>query len=426
MRAMHIETPQDNSLLKKKGTTMNANITIRTATTSDIDPVADFYTRLDHPGQAPWIKIMMDGRHPYTSAENFVLAKDRTNGKIVSCAIYMPWTYLYDGVPIGVSRMEQVFTDPEYQGQGLMKAIFHKLLQLSDSRGDLMQVVYGRPGLYRHLGFSFALPNEEAGLLVSFHETNLPEEPLEFAICPAEETDLPRIVELYHRASLRYAVYLHMGLAEFLYAKNVYPNETLDVIKNQAGEVVGFIRFWKNDVVYALELVPTVSYYRFRKTFLQHFKSQGVHQVAIKMGEHHPFYDVLDEYPQKKLLTLHGYGRIGDIPAFLRAVAPVLGNRMRASAYAGFDGTLVLCLYHLNESYRINFMNGRLAGVVPVAQDHGDVCIVRDHLIKFFLGQLSLDDLDRENAEITFNHPDFRRIFGILFPKKQSFIYSIN
>ena len=405
---------------------MNANMLIRTATTADIAQLKDFFARLDNPSQAPWIEIMMDGRHPHTRAENFVLAEDQANGKITTCSVYMPWTYLYDGTPIQVSRVEQVFAEPEYQGQGLMKAVFNQIHQYSARRGDVMQVVYGRPGLYRHLGYSLALPNEEEGFLVSFHEVNLAEGQPEFTIRPAEEADFPLIAGLYQQSSSRYAVCLQMGIAELYYGKHVYPVESLDVVKNRSGETVGFIRFLGKEMVYALELIPEVSYYRFRKSFLWHMKSNDIPQIALKLGEHHPFYDVLDEYPQKKLLTLHGYARIDDIPAFLGAVTSVLDKRLQASAYAGFDGSPVLCLNDKDESYRLTFKNGHLERVEPVTQDFGDFYITRDRLIRLFLGRLSLADLDRESAEVYFKHPDFRRIIGILFPKKQSFIYSVN
>ena len=120
---------------------MDKSIRIREATANDIPAVVDFYMRLDNPGQKDWIEIMMDGRHPYVNASNFIIAEDA--GKVAASVIYMPWIYSYGGQKVYGVRLEEVFCEPEYQSRGLVRGILQRIADISSEKGYLFECVYG-------------------------------------------------------------------------------------------------------------------------------------------------------------------------------------------------------------------------------------------------------------------------------------------
>ncbi|MBD3921654.1 GNAT family N-acetyltransferase [Paenibacillus sp. PR3] len=407
---------------------INEHIVIRQATIHDLPSLASFYSEVDHPDQAVWIEIMMDGRHPYTRPEHFIIAWDTKSNEIAASAIFMPWVYSYEQIEIQVSRIEQVFTRPAYQGQGIMRGIMDEIHRLSNERGDDMQVVFGKPVFYRRFGYTLSLPNEQEGRAVTIKASDKmaeDEEPI-YRIIDISDQDLPFVARLYTRIYSRYMICLAADEVCFNYAKNIYPNETIRLIVDDKNNAVGFLMYGGAASVYGLELAEEVSYYQVRKSILSDFLSKGIREINLKLGPAHPFYQVLGDYNQSCLPTVSGYARIPDISRFLMRIRSVLAARLASSSYAHYSGSIQLTLHNQFEGYHLEFVDGELMKVDSVSAEYGNVQIARDFLVQILLGRKAVDELTQENAEVYFDNNDLRTLFMILFPKKASYILSLN
>ena len=403
---------------------MDNKIIIREATLQDISLVVDFYMRLDHSGQKNWIEIMMDGRHPYVNASNFIIAVDLDNGKLVASVIYMPWTYSYGGSLIKAVRLEEVFCEPSYQNQGLVKSILRRISEISIEKGYMFEVVYGTNAVYNHFSYTYGLPNEEEGYnVISENETV----GTDFTICEANDDDIPIIAELYKTNYTRNLLTTAIGCKEIHYTKNVYVAGNYYVIKSLEGKICGFFHTQLEDKrVYMMELDDTVSYYQIRPYLLDFYKQHGLNNLILKLGKSHPVYSVFKGFNQKKLLSELGFVKIYDIPRFLMYISHILGERLEKSSYSHYTGKFVIAMHNKDEAYRLEWIDGNLSSVTPVHQEHGKVYIERSRFIRLLFGRVSPEDMSEEFSMYYFKNEDYRNIFEILFPKMQSHVLSIN
>jgi GNAT superfamily N-acetyltransferase len=403
---------------------MREGINIREATGSDIAALVDFYMRLDHSGQKEWIEILTNGRHPYVSASNFIIAEDGDIGKIVASAIYMPWTYSYNGCFLKAVRLEEVFCEPEYQNQGLMKKILNRISQISVEQGHLFETVYGTNAVYTHLGYTYGLPNEEEG-----YSYMLESEPVDgsYLIQEASDSDIPLIAELYKANYSRNLVATAIGCAELDYMKNIYVEGSFYVIKAPDGHICGFFHTQLDDKhIYMMEIDDTASYYRLRPYISEFYKRHGFDRIHFKLGKKHPVYSVFDGFYHVHFLSELGFVKVPDIPKFLTGISDVISARILKSAYAHYSGNLIMAMHNRDEAYELSFENGRLAAVSPASQRFGNVDIERDRFIKLLFGRISAEDMRNEHSMYFFENNDLRHLFEIMFPPMDSHVVSVN
>ena len=407
---------------------MKNNIIIRQASMKDKDNIIKLCCGLHSMDKSSWFEIMMDGRHPYTTIENFIIAEDTDTGEVVGNATYMPWTFLYNGTPIAVARIEEVIINPQYRGLGISKRIFDYLHELSEENNDVMQVVFGRPGFYKHLGYTLALPNEEEGKAVAINSSDKLTDPnlILYHITETTENDLPFIQAMLANIHKRNMICTYIGEKELNYTKYVYDEHSINVIKNKKSDNVGIINHFKMRNIYWLEISDEVSFYDIRPSLMNYLFENNIEEAKFKLGANHPFYQVLGDYCKKDLLTISGYARISNISKFLLGITPVLNKRIAASVYRGFTGAIEVSLSNKSECYSINLSEGKVSDVKRIVKDYGHVGMLRDYLIQLILGRKSVDELQMENAEVFFANSDYRQLMGVLFPKKDSHLNSLN
>jgi hypothetical protein len=115
-----------------------------------------------------------------------------------------------------------------------------------------------------------------------------------------------------------------------------------------------------------------------------------------------------------------------DIPAFLRKIAPLLEQRLAASAFADLTAELIANLF--TNAYVLRFTGGRLAAVEPagfvdssMGADGGDLCIPPDAFVRLVLGYRTLDALADAWPDIVVRGGR-RPLFDILFPEITSYL----
>ena len=403
---------------------MEGNIIIREATMQDIHSVVDFYMRLDNPGQKDWIEIMMDGRHPYVNSSNFIIAEDSASGKLVASVIYMPWSYSYGGGLVKAVRLEEVFCEPDYQNQGIMKNMLQRVAKISSEKGYLFEVVYGTNAVYNHLGYTYGLPNEEEGYNFILENEAVGND---FIISEANDDDIPIMARLYEANYTRNLLTTAIGCNEIHYTKNVYVQGNYYVIKSLDGNICGFFHTQLEEKrIYMMEMDDTVSYYQIRPYLVAFYKRHSLDKLICKLGKSHPVYTVFNGLFQKKLLSELGFVKVRNIPKFLMGISNVLNGRLTKSVYAHFSGSFTVSMHNKDEAYKLTFVDGVLSDVSPVKQGHSEVDIERDRFIKLLFGRISPEEMSEEFSMYYFQNADLRNLFGILFPKMQSHVVSVN
>jgi predicted N-acetyltransferase YhbS len=134
---------------------LSDHLVLRQAGPGDLESLVDFHQRIQ--GEGEWTRTLVDGDHPTTRIEDFTLIKDTHSGEIVSSMCMIPQTWSYAGLPFRVARLEMVSTDPAYRWQGLVRAQFEQLHRQCAAREIPVQVVVGRPWIYRKFGYTQAL-----------------------------------------------------------------------------------------------------------------------------------------------------------------------------------------------------------------------------------------------------------------------------
>ena len=112
-----------------------------------------------------------------------------------------------------------------------------------------------------------------------------------------------------------------------------------------------------------------------------------------------------------------------DVGRLLRKLAPVLERRINASPFNGLSQKVIVNLYR--EAFELHFEGGKLLAVNNIGfNDGGEIRIPPMQFTQLVLGY-------RSHEELRQNYPDVavwgqvRLLVDVLFPKMDSFIYSI-
>jgi hypothetical protein len=329
-----------------------------------------------------WIRDLMSGRHPTTTAADFVLVEDTQAGKIVSSTCLIPQVWVYEDIPFAVGRPELVGTDPAYRRRGLVRTIFGTIHALSAAYGHLVQGITGIPWFYRQFGYEFALPLGGGRDLNVNDVPALKEGETEpYPIRRATEADISTLMRLYQRQCADKLVTTLIDEEQWRYDLTGHtPGSDTEVrlycILDREGTVAGYYstppRLWGSRIgVWEIVAEEGVSLHSLLPSVLRALKAQGeayaasvegknstLTAIGFALGLEHPAYEVFDT----KLGALkHPYGwyvRVADLPGFVRHIAPVLERRLANSVMSGFSGELHVTFYR--GGLRLVFEQGKL------------------------------------------------------------------
>jgi hypothetical protein len=120
--------------------------------------------------------------------------------------------------------------------------------------------------------------------------------------------------------------------------------------------------------------------------------------------------------------------RIPDMVRFLQKIAPVLEERLAASAWQGLNMDLVLNFYR--EAFKLRFSAGKLEGVealgfvdASMGADGGHCCIPPEAFLRLVLGYRSLDELKDAWPDVVIK-PRVRGLVDVMFPVMLSYLHT--
>jgi GNAT superfamily N-acetyltransferase len=362
-------------------------LVLRLATPDDAQALAELNAHIlldeDEPPElvAVWTKDLLSGRHPTTSAADFTLVENTRTGAIVSSACLIPQVWAYEDIPFPVGRLELVGTDPDFRRQGLARAVFAILHDLSAAYGHLVQGVTGIPWFYRQFGYEYALV---LGGSRDLHVDDVPEledsQPEPYQIRRATEADIPALRRLYQRQCAGKLVTTVIDEARWRYDLSGHsPGSNVEYraycILDDRGCVVGYYsappRLWGSRIgVWELAVDDDVSLHTALPSVLRALQALGeayaaqpgpekksLSAIRLSLGQEHPAYQALAAKLTQARRPYAWYIRVPDLPAFVRHIAPVLERRLADSVMRGYTGQL-----------NINFYRGGLSLVFEKGQ----------------------------------------------------------
>ncbi len=427
---------------------------LRRATPADIEAVTKLNSRiLTDEGELPswleaWTRDLMSGRHPVTTAADFVIVEDTKTGQLVSSMGLIPQVWFYEDIPFGVGRPELVVTDPAYRRRGLVRAIFEVIHALSAAQGHLAQAITGIPWFYRQFGYEYALP---LGGSCNLNLSDIPplkeREAEPFQTRLATEADIPILMRLYRHQCAGKLVTTQIDEARWRYDLSGHsPGSFQEVhiycLLDETDRVIGYFTtsahfWWDRLVLWELTVVEGISLRAVLPTVARALKVQAEAYQAkaeanqkpltglrFNLGLEHPAYAAFENKFGPFQRPYAWYVRVPDLPAFIGHIAPVLEKRLSASVMSGFSGELKITFYR--GGLRLVFEQGRLAEVrdwqAPGTDHHWDGAGFPPLVfLQLLFGYHSLEELRAA-------FPDCRAdeepalLLNALFPKQLSWV----
>jgi GNAT superfamily N-acetyltransferase len=327
-------SPHDTLNLPRQ---LEGGLILRLATPADTETLAEFNDQIHLEEDEPpgwlgiWTRDLMSGRHPTTSAADFVIVEDPSmNHKIVSATCLIPQVWRYKEIPFEVGRPELVGTDPAYRRRGLARIVFDQIHELSAAYGHMVQGITGIEWFYRQFGYEYALPLGGTRVLPIDGVPALDEnEPEPFQVRPATEADVPTMMRLYDRHSATKLVTAVIGEAHWHWdltgrSEGSMPGYRFFCVVDRDQQVLGYYvtppLLWKQQMtIFELGTDEGISIPSILPTVLRALKKQG-ERYAAKLEKKGPTGIGLALGLEHRLRGRRG--QAGSLPAAVRLVRP--------------------------------------------------------------------------------------------------------
>jgi GNAT superfamily N-acetyltransferase len=402
---------------------------------SDRETLPQFYSATfgDAGDESPlaldaWTRDLLSGQHPTVTGDDIWVVVDPTqNDKIVSALLLIPQTWHYDGVPVGVGRIELVATDKEYRRRGLVRAQMDVAHERSESHGHLMQGITGIGHYYRRFGYAMGL---DLGIRSIIPLSAVPElgkdAKQRFTLRRAANADILRLVE-WDAYRARQGLVSHPRDETLWHYELNGRNHAMPfalyiyIIVNEQGQEVGYVGLRAPDDqkffgVYMYVVGEQSSYLDTYEDVLREIKA-FIDTYYQDKSEFKPDYLYFDsgQHPALDLLISKTWGavkrpdvnlyawylRVENMARFLKHIAPVLERRLEHSGAHRYTGTLTISFYDLT-GVEIEFTNGQITDVNQRRFDiyEGDAKFPYHTFLNIVFGHRTFEELQLTLPEI--------------------------
>jgi hypothetical protein len=249
---------------------------------------------------------------------------------------------------------------------------------------------------------------------------------------PASLADLPALQALYDEAVRPLTI--HTVRNEAIWRYLLEPTPVLDALSHQTwvvcnanGQAAGYARLpefhFGNELV-----VDEVSRLRYEPglVLLDHLRRQaaaaGQPFIRLNLPAQSDLVLLARALGARDLGTYSWQLYLPDPAALLRAIAPMLGERLADSLFAGLTRTVRLSFYR--EGLKLCFVGGRLVEVAPLPRSEpADASLPLGAFMPLLLGHRTLDEQRAAFPDVNV-HGEWRLLLTILFPRIDAFIYS--
>jgi hypothetical protein len=432
---------------------------LRRARPADREMLAEFHANilLDADEEPPAARLyyfvldLMSDAHPLCGAEDFTVVEETATGKIVSSMVLISQTWSYEGIPFKAGQPDIVSTDPAYRRRGLVRAQMAEIHRWSAQRGELVLGITGIPWYYRQFGYEMALSLDAHRLA---YRANVPRlndgEPEPYCFRPATVDDLPFIMTMYEEATSRsvVAAVRDEDLWRFDLAVRHQKNGTSSEIRviearEREGEplarAVGLLihsrKLWSGGLgVRLCEVKPGLPWLAVAPSVMRELDATGEAYARRDGGDfvsfgfdlvaNHPLYPTIRDRLSASSPPYAWFLRVPDLPAFLSHIAPALERRLAASPQAGYSGELTVNFFR--SGIRFTFDAGRIgvASWTPERFEAGDALFPDLSFLPLLFGFRSLEEIQYAFPDCSTASDDARALLPILFPKRDSRVWS--
>lgn len=428
-------------------------LVLRRARLADREPLAEFHASilLDADEEPPaarlyyFVRDLMSGEHPLCRAEDFTVVEETATGQIVSSMVLISQTWRYEGIPFQAGQPDIVSTAPAYRRRGLVRAQMEEVHRWSAARGELVQGITGIPWYYRQFGYEMALSLDAYRVAYRADVPRLNEGEAEpFLFRPANVDDLPFIMAMYEQSAARSVVAAVRDEAHWRFdleqrhEQNGMSNE-IRVIEARTGEPVGLLihprKLWAGGLgVRICEVKHGVPWLTVAPSLLRALDATGEAYArrdggdfvnfGFDLGANHPLYATAPHRLAKSSPPYAWFIRVPDLLAFVAHIAPALEQRLADSAQAGYSGELTVNFFR--SGLKLSFEQGRIRveSWTPERIEAGDALFPDLSFLPLLFGFRSLEEIQYAFPDCSTATDDARALLPILFPKKDSRVWS--
>lgn len=396
----------------------------------DVERLAELHSHIHGQSIGLMAQTLMV-EHPYIRPEHWLYVEDQATRQIVAGLNLIPWAWRYGEVTLRSAEMAIVSTREAYRRRGLIRALNGRFEELMREGDYDLSHIQGIPYFYRQFGYEYAMPLE-AWCRVELHNFKAPPDGSAYTFSPASEADIPTLMSLYDAAAERLeisamrdeAIWRYLlgpslqtdmaGHPWLIYGPNNTPAGYLRVMPVGFGEglICGEASLLSADAALAaLQWLVALARERSKPYVRLNLpKDHMLNQLALDYGAHDP-----GAYAWQIKLP--------NLPALLRKLAPTFERRLAESSLAGLSRDLHFDLYR--SALFMRFVNGRLLAVEAVNPGApGDVRMPPQLMTPLLFGWRSFGELSYIFPDALINAAS-RALVDVLFPRVESFIYSV-
>lgn len=394
-----------------------------------------------------WVDTLVSGTHPTTTLDDvWVVVDPSKNDQIVSAVLLIPQDWQYEGIPVGVGRVELVATNKDYRRRGLVRAQIEAAHERSASLGHIMQSITGIGHYYRRFGYTMAVDLGIRNTLPFYAVPKLAkdEQPkYTFRMAALEDADRLTAWDQYRARTSRLSMVRTPDQWRFEIAGR-RDNEVwklyIHIIVNHQGEDVGYfaMRLANEFQFCACQSYVVGDQASYLDTWSDVTRQMKAHAeeyyqdkpdlmpgaIYFDSGMPEAIDAIVQATPGGRSLTnLYAwYLRVADLSIFIRQIAPVLEQRLKGSGANNYTGSLKIGYYDLT-GLEITFEQGKIVDAVqrPFVLYEGDVSFPFHSFLNVLFGHRTWTELDYIYPEAGAN-AKARVLLDALFPKQRSWI----
>jgi hypothetical protein len=372
--------------------------------------------------------------HPDTRPEHWLYVEDESTGQVVSSLCLIPWNWRYEDVELKAGEVGIVGTLEAYRRRGLIRSLFARHAELLREGSYDLSHIQGIPYFYRQFGYQYALPLEGGWRIEPHLVPQAKETPPEkrFVFRQATVDDLPSLMRLYDEAAedLSISTVRDEGTWRYLLGPSLRTEMIAEtwLVLDPSGQSSGYLRIPKHGFGEGL-IVGEVSRLSADAALamLQQLKVWAVEREKPYIRLNIPAKSTLVQTAHH--LGAHDTGtyawqiHLPDVGRLLLKLTPILERRIAASPYAGLTESLCFNLYR--EAFELRFQAGKLDAVEPLGFcDRGGISVPPLLAAPLLLGWRSREELRYVRPDLSI-HREWQHLVDILFPKVDSFIYTV-
>jgi len=399
---------------------------------NDRDTLEKFFNIVFHPEEVGTLARTFFDHLPGMKQEYWFIAGPAGSDKIASALALIPWTWQIEGITLKGAEMGIVGTGEPHRKQGLQDKLNSSFDRVLREENFDISFIQGIPGFYHNFGYNYALSFENH-INLPLHGIGTMTPSHRWRVRDAVEQDIPFLMKEDKIFSTSFSITSLRREKDWKYIfshsrKTEYGGEFRIIEDLEANELFYFKisphGFGEGLIISEISEGISAGAFAFLCSFCK--------EAALERNKPWLRFDLSEDSRGGRLALAAGavtegrYGwqvRIPDPAAFLRKISPLLEQRLGASPYKTYSGTLLLDFYRSHLFLKFN--EGRITGIDSDGSEPDLTFGINEDLFApLCLGYRSWEELQHCRPDIrplTWQAGD---LINALFPKKPSWIHS--